>query len=147
MNPTQTTLAMPVKARTVLIPLAAMRIVTGDDAESTVALIQAGAIRWVFDIGLGQRRQELRFWTREAIAPQTVAGWNLDQVIKSIIGTAATVNRGEIECQWVCSHNLVMDLIREQRLSLAAPGKISRASLVAFLKQAHAEAVKPSKHL
>jgi hypothetical protein len=48
-----------------------------------------GGFIWVWNVAAdpdGEMR-DLRFWAREIVAPETVKGWSLDRVIKSILPT------------------------------------------------------------
>jgi hypothetical protein len=64
-------------------------------------LVESGRYLWVWNVssGVGARR-ELRFWSREINDPASVAGLNLDAVIKSVIP-----DRGHVPGQREGLHN------------------------------------------
>ena len=144
MSMAQQGLHLKVSARTVLLDLQSVRAAHGLDAESVEAMVQAGELQWVFDISLlhDAGRAELRFWTKEVVAPETTLTLRLRDVVQSILGNAATITRGELERQWVCSHVHVMRLIKQGEIELLTASKISRPSLVNFLTRRWAGNVK-----
>jgi len=131
----QMSLNLPIAARTVFVDLGTVRAALGVDAESVLAKVDAGELRWVFDIGIGTEKRELRFWARELIAPGLCEALNLDQALIQILNGGVTIRRGEIERQWVVSHVTVMRWIREGLVFQYAPGQIARESLARFLKE------------
>ena len=70
MSMSQVGLNLKVEApRTVFSTVEYVRALRRVDAESVFAMVDAGELRWVFDIGLGDRR-ELRLMTAELVAPE-----------------------------------------------------------------------------
>lgn len=131
MSATEMGLNLKVSAATVFLDLQSVRAHFSLDAESVLAMVDAGELVWVFDIGLGDRR-ELRFWAKELIAPAECPR-TLTTAVQSILGSGATITRGQIERQWVTSAQHVMRLIREKEITLITPSKVSRPSVVNFL--------------
>jgi hypothetical protein len=124
-----------VEVRTVMVDIGAWRQALQCDAESVLARVDNGQIRWAFNIAVNlDSRRDLRFYATELIAPEIAAKLTLDQVIMGIIGQGEAVRTGRMECEWVCSHQIVHALIKAGELQLLGPGRISRASLVEFLK-------------
>lgn len=132
MSVTQAGLNFKISQRTVLVDLQSVRAAFGLDAESVLAMVDAGELKWVFNIALGDDIRELRFLASEIVdaakAPRT-----LTTAVETIVGSGDTITRGELERQWVCSHVHIMRLIREQEIALLTPSKISRRSLRDFL--------------
>jgi hypothetical protein len=57
--------------RTVLVTLDVVRAVFGVDAEEVMKMVESGELQWVFDLSArGAAYRELRFWTRELVAPE-----------------------------------------------------------------------------
>ena len=136
-TPLQTRLPLVIAQRTVLVGVETVRAKFGCDAESVFAMVDNGTLRWAFDVAVtpGKGSRELRFWTGEIIAPENAARQTAAQVIAAIIGKGASVRRGEIERQWICSAQHIMRLIRAGELTLASRSKISRESLARFLHE------------
>ncbi len=133
MSMSQAGLNLKVEApRTVFSTVEYVRSLKRVDAESVFAMVDSAELKWVFNIGLGERR-ELRFMTAELVAPE-LAPRTLTTAINSILGAGATITRGILERDWVCHHTHIMRLIREREISLLTPSKVSRTSLVAFLQ-------------
>jgi hypothetical protein len=128
-------LPIKVSARTMLVTLEAVRIARGCNAETVLALVDDAKLRWVFDFAIGDTaRRELRFWTREIIAPETCVNLSIPQVINSILGGKKYFHSGEIEQQWVFSAQTIMRLRRSGEF-LGGKGSLTRASLAAFLER------------
>jgi hypothetical protein len=69
MELTQRLMLLPIAARTALVDAQTARAALGVDADSISAMVDAGELRWVFDVslnGAGDRTvRELRFWAKE----------------------------------------------------------------------------------
>ena len=138
---TQQNLRLRVSNRVKFLTLEAVRATTGDDAETTLARVLGGrrpsdALQWVFDVGLGKDKRELRFWAPEIEDAEATRHLELAEVLNRILGPCGqhlAVSRGEIERQWIVSHVTVGRWIAAGEVSLLLPGKISRASLAQFL--------------
>ena len=131
----QTALPLRIAQRTVFLGVDVVRAMRGCDAETVFSMVDNGELRWVFDISLDQDTRDLRFWAGEILAPENAARQTEDRVIAAIIGAGATIRRGEIERQWVCSSQHVMRLIRAGEIHLASLSHVSRASVAAFLRR------------
>jgi hypothetical protein len=123
---------LPMSARVVLVGLDTVRAALGVDAENVLAKVESGELQFVFNLGTGNHRRQLRFYLPELTAP-AAADLTLAKVIQNTLGTAAGVHRGELERRFCVSHVLIGRLIRHRHLALSAPGVVSRASLEKFL--------------
>jgi len=131
----QKALAIRIEQRTVLVTVEAVRGKFACDAESVWGMVDNGELRWTFDVSVDRSVRELRFWTRELIAPETTVNLELNAVLNSILGERRTeLRRGEIERQWIVSAQHVSRLIKCGQLELSRPGYVTRASAAAFLK-------------
>ncbi len=124
---------LPMSARTILVGLGTVRAVLGVDAESVLAQVDAGELKWVFNLALGMEKRTLRFYLPELSAPAEVSRLALAEVIARITGAGATIRRGELERRLVVSHVTIGRWIKERHITLAAPGLVSRPSLESFL--------------
>jgi hypothetical protein len=132
----QRPLPLVINQRTVLVDVQTVRAARCVDAESVFALVDNGDLQWVFDMATdgpgGAQRRELRFWTREIIAPETTASLSIAQVIKSILGEKKIFHSGEIEQQWVLCQQSIMRL-RQSGDFAGGKGSLTRDSLETFL--------------
>lgn len=119
----QQPLALKLSARTILVNLESVRAAKGIDAESVVAMVRNARhpehLKFVFNIAENprdSRREELRFWTTEIVAPEFVQKVAIDQAVAEIIGARETFRRTEIAMQWVCSDTLIGRLIKAGEL-------------------------------
>ena len=83
----QRQLNIPVSARTVLVTTEVVRAARGVDADTVSAQVDAGELRWVWDVSNGEGDvRELRFWAREIIAPETVTDLTPAAVVGMVLG-------------------------------------------------------------
>lgn len=136
----QAGLAMPIGAEVSLVDLQTIRAIRGLDAESVLALIDAGRIRWVWDVSLpNSARRELRFLTAEARGEAVCVTASRAQAIDLAIGVPPTrqrVRAAEIEQRWVVSNQTVMRLGRAGEITVEMEGHtkwVRRDSLARFL--------------
>lgn len=136
----QTGLAMPIGTEVSLVDLQTIRAIRGLDAESVLALIDAGRIRWVWDVSLpNSARRELRFLTAEARGEAVSVTASRAQAIDLAIGVPPTrqrVRAAEIEQRWVVSNQTVMRLGRAGEITVEMEGHtkwVRRDSLARFL--------------
>lgn len=77
--------------RTILIKLDTVRHFTTFGPDEIRARADGdslfGGYVWVWNVAedLNGENRDLRFWAREIVAPETVKGWSLDRVLKSIL--------------------------------------------------------------
>jgi hypothetical protein len=92
-------LNLSISQRTVLVTVDMVRAALGVDADSVTAKVDAGELRWVWDVSSGTGSvRELRFWTKEIIAPEFTRAQTLPQVVAELIGKDRARWRGtEIE--------------------------------------------------
>jgi len=91
----QRSLNLSISARTVLVTLDMVRACRGVDADTVLAQVDAGELRWVWDVSSGGGTvRELRFWAREIIAPEMSANFKPAQVISLVLGTDRARWRG-----------------------------------------------------
>lgn len=138
--PRQTALAVAIGTDVSLVDLQTVRAIRGLDAESVLALIDAGRIRWVWDVSLpGSARRELRFLTAEVRGEAVSVTASRAQAIDLAIGVPTTRSRvraAELEQRWVLSNQTVMRLGRCGQLAVEMEGHtkwVKRDSLVRFL--------------
>lgn len=136
--PVQRSLALCVSANVVLATVDTARAVLGLDAESVVAQVEEGRLRWVWDFAApGSTRRELRFWVPElsnGTKPQPV-----DQVVAAVIGATpgGRQRAAIIEVRWAISAQLIMALVRTGCWAEDRVGHtryLRRASLETFLQ-------------
>jgi hypothetical protein len=136
--PAQRSLGLTVAANVSLVTVDVVRGVLGVDAETVVARVDEGRLRWVWDFSSpGSARRELRFWTSEltdGYRPQPV-----EQVIAAIIGaTPGGRQRAAIlEQRWCISAQLIMALVRKKCLEEDRVGHtryLRRPSIEEFLR-------------
>jgi len=134
----QRLLNLPINHRTVLVTMEMVRANLGVDAESVQAKVDAGEIRWIWNVATGERISELRFWAKELIAPEFCAGLNLEQVINQLLGEVRLIWRGvEIEHLLLVSRPTVKKLCDEGALAGEIVGgtfHFRRAAVVNFLR-------------
>jgi hypothetical protein len=137
--PVQRSLPLSVSAQVVLATVDVARAVLGVDAESVVAQVEEGKIRWVWDFACpGSTRRELRFWVPELSSgtkPQPV-----EQVIAAVIGATpgGRQRAAIIEVRWAISAQLIMGLVRSGCWAEDRVGHtryLRRASLERFLQE------------
>jgi hypothetical protein len=132
-------LNLSISQRTVLVTVDMVRAALGVDADSVIAKVEAGELRWVFDVSCGGSISEWRFWAKEIIAPEFCAGLTLAGAMKEILGSERARWRGtEIQHLLLVSRPTVKKLHDDGAL----PGDIvggtfsfRRATLETFLRQ------------
>lgn len=141
--PRQTKMDLSIDESIALVGLETARAHIGRDAETVMTRVENGNLRWVFDLRVagpardkataGQReRKHLRFWIRELQQPVN-CNLHLTEVIAAILGQGETVRRGVIEQRWIVNHATIGRWIASKELVLLDQGRITRASLEAFL--------------
>jgi hypothetical protein len=112
--------------RTVLVTTDVLRAVRGVDAETIHAAVDDFELRWVFNISADPARvRELRFWTKEIIAPEFTRRLNLAKAINEILGEGRSRWRGvEIQHLLLVSRPTIMRLHRHGDL----PGKVVKGT-------------------
>jgi len=110
--------------RTVLVTTDVLRAVRGVDAESIYDAVDNFRLRWVFNISTDPAKvRELRFWAKEAIAPEFTQRLKLAGVMTQILGPdRARWSGSEIQQLLLVSRPTVMRLHRHGVL----PGKVVR---------------------
>lgn len=88
-------LNLSISQRTVLVTLDMVRAVRGVDADTITAQVDAGELRWVWDVSTGEGAiRELRFWAKEIIAPEFCAGLKATKAVAEILGSDRARWRG-----------------------------------------------------
>lgn len=131
-------LNLSISQRTVLVTVDMVRAALGVDADTVSAKVDAGELRWVFDVSLGEDLRELRFWAKEIISATACHDLTTAQAVKEILGTERSRWRGtEIQHLLLVSRPTVMRLHHSSEL----PGEIiggtfwaKRAALETFLR-------------
>ncbi len=127
-------LNLSISQRTVLVTTDMVRAALGIDADSVSAKIEAGELRWVFDVS-SQRAvgandktiRELRFWATEIMAPALVANLSLAAALKQILGSERARWRGtEVQHLLLVSRPTVKKLHDDGEL----PGDLVSGSFV-----------------
>ena len=91
----QRQLNLSISQRTVLVTVDMVRAARGVDADTISAQVDAGELRWVWDVSNGTGAvRELRFWAREIIAPELCAELTPAAVVKMILGADRARWRG-----------------------------------------------------
>lgn len=134
----QRQLNLSISQRTVLVTCDMVRAALGVDADTVTAKVDAGELRWVWNVSTGAGAvRELRFWAKEIIEPATVARLSVFSALNLILGTERTRWRGvEIQHLLLVSRPQIFRLHKEGDL----PGEIvsgtlwvARAALKRFL--------------
>lgn len=97
----QRSLNLSISQRTVLVTSDMVRACRGVDADTISAQVDAGELRWVWDVSAGEARgtgqgaiRELRFWAKEIIAPEFCNGMKPTKAITEILGSDRARWRG-----------------------------------------------------
>lgn len=124
-----------------LVSIDTVRVVKGGlDAESVMALVDAGRFTWVWDLATaGAARRELRFLAAEVLREERVAE-EADAIRIALGGTTqrAAFRTAEIEGRWVVSNQALARFGRSGELRVTMHGRvkwIARDSLVSFLQR------------
>ncbi len=136
----QRSLVLPIASEVTLVDIQTVRALRGLDAESVSALIDAGRIRWVWDLSApGGARRELRFLAAEAIGKAETVTASRADAIDMAIGVPASrvrVRAAELEQRWVVSNQTILRLGRMGEIHVEIVGHtkwVKRESLVKFL--------------
>ncbi len=133
-------LNLPINQRTVLVTVDMVRASLGVDADSVAARVEAGELRWVFDVAAkGSQIRELRFWAKAIIAPERVADLTLSEAVGEILGDNRKTWRGtEVEHLLLISRPTVKKLHDDGELPGDLVGRtfiFGRAALESFFKR------------
>lgn len=133
---TQSSLALAIHQRTVLVPVPVVRAALGVDADTVSAYVESGTIRWAWDIAARRNGiRELRIWARELIQPASRA-MQPEEVIDLIVGTRREHLRAvEVAQLLICSrpHVKLLHELGELQGPLAGHTQhITRSSLHDF---------------
>ena len=88
-------LNLSISQRTVLVTSDMVRACRGVDADTITAQVDAGELRWVWDVSTGEGDiRELRFWAKEIIAPEFCKGMKPAKAVTEILGSDRARWRG-----------------------------------------------------
>lgn len=143
-------------ARTILAPIEVLRWKTSLRAETISDQAYGGkdlfdpGFRWVWNVAANPNGEirELRFWTREIIAPETTVDLSLDNVINSILPPIRKqYPAGEVANTIFCiGRDLLASLRVELNGKLAANSSFfPREGLERFLRTRWLGAVRPAE--
>ena len=107
----QKRLNLSLSARTVLVTTDAVRAALGVDADTIAAKVDAGELRWVWNVALGREIAELRFWAREIVAPEFVADYTPAKVVAEILGIRSRWRGVELAQLLLVSRPTIMRLV------------------------------------
>lgn len=136
----QRLLTLEVSQTVALVTVDVARAVLGVDAETVVARVEEGQIRWVWDLATpGAARRELRFWVAELEQGAGFAPQPVEQAIAAVIGATpgGRQRSAVLEVRWSISAQLIMELVRKQCWQEDRVGHtrfLRRASLENFLR-------------
>ena len=94
---------LSVSARTVLIDLNTVRATRGISTRKVNALVESGALLWVFNMGRMNTEKpilELRFWLPEIIDAEAVIHLKISEVIQKILPESRQKISGSEIGQW-----------------------------------------------
>ena len=114
----QRALNFTISARTALVTLDTVRAALGVDADTVNARVEAGEIRWVWNVALGREIAELRFWAREFTQPEIVAAadYSPAKVVAEIIGSRSRWRGVEIAQLLLVSRPTIKSLVDSRAL-------------------------------
>jgi hypothetical protein len=98
MSTVKTTMpAPPLNHRTVLVKVDFILDVRGVSADVAYDMADGG-LQWVWNVAVDPagKIRDLRFWSREVIAPETTRGLDINDVIDLILGTRKNLHAGEM---------------------------------------------------
>ena len=132
-------LNLSISHRTVLVTVDMVRAALGVDADSVAAKVDAGELRWAFDVSVNAAElRELRFWAKEIIAPELTKSLTVAEAINQILGTERQRWRGtEIQHLLLVSRPTVMRLHHGGELPGEIVGNtlwVTRSGIQQFLK-------------
>lgn len=103
-----------ISQRTVLVTVDMVRAALGVDADSIAARIDAGEIRWVWDVSGGTRTvRELRFWTKEIITPDFTRSLSPARAISEVLGSSKPTWRGSEIAHLLLVHKSTISRLHE----------------------------------
>lgn len=112
------------------------------DAEEVIARIEAGELRWAFDVSTGSRKvRETRVWCACLLDPARAAVASLPEVIDDVIGgdpKEKEVRAARLERRWVVSDQTFRRLRMHGDISGRINGRtlwLDRQSLQGFLER------------
>lgn len=123
--------------RTRLVTVDTVRVVLGVDTDTVLCRVEAGEIRWAWDIGLSSSKRELRIWAREI----AVGGerFTPEEVVDMVIHTQREhLRSSELAQILICSRPHMLELMRQGELEGPRCGHaqhITRTSFAAFLRR------------
>ncbi|HEX3627268.1 MAG TPA: hypothetical protein VH280_17820 [Verrucomicrobiae bacterium] len=122
--------------RVTLVTGETVRAARGVNAEDLAAMVDDAMhpmhLRFSFNVSIGWRVRELRYWRVELTAPAMVRNFTIQDAIARILGGARAIRRSELQISWQISSNLVTHLIRANFLK-CEHGRFLRPVLEAFL--------------
>ena len=150
-SPHQPLLNLALHQRTALVTVETARAALGIDADSVLARIDAGLLRWAWDVSAspppprhspaqrddGGSLREIRLWARELIAPELCADLDPAHAIRLVIGLDRDRLRAvEVAQLLLISRPTIMRLVAAGELQGPRTGHaqlVQRSSLAAFL--------------
>lgn len=91
----QRNLNFSISQRTVLVTGDMVRAALGVDADSITAKVDAGELRWVWNVSSGKGDvREFRFWAKEIILPESTRALTPPQAVAAILGSERERWRG-----------------------------------------------------
>lgn len=120
---------------TKLVNLHFVRAAKALTSERVFELVDSGRLRWVFNVSpVGKKLRDLRFLAEEVVGSLNCAGLTVDDALGFILGHKQTFRPGEIETQWIVSHQTIMRLRKAGEIE-QINGCLTRASLAEFLRR------------
>lgn len=114
--PTRPMLA--VSQRTALVTVDFVRACLGVDADSVLARVDAGELRWVWDVSSGQGKvRALRFLSRELAAPERVRNLTPRAVVAELLGNRNRWRGVEVAQLLLVSRTQIFRLHKANELS------------------------------
>jgi excisionase family DNA binding protein len=144
-SPHQPLLNLALHQRTALVTVETARAALGIDADSVLARIDAGLLRWSWDVSASaspspstpSTLREIRLWARELIAPELCADLDPAHAIRLVIGLDRDRLRAvEVAQLLLISRPTIMRLVAAGELQGPRMGHaqlVQRPSLAAFL--------------
>jgi len=133
-------LNLSISNRTVLVTGDMVRAALGVDADTVTAKVDAGELRWVWNVSNGKGDvREFRFWAREITEGEAVQKLNVDEVISAIVPVRKDRWRGvEIAQLLLVSRPQIMRLHDAEELRGNIVGNtlyVERLALQTFLRR------------
>lgn len=138
----QRLLNLRIDARVSLVTVDFVRTALACDAEEVVSRIEAGELRWAFDLSTGKGEvREIRIWAACLTDPDRAAGTLEPDMIADVIGgnpEEPEVRAARLERRWVVSTQTFRRLRQAGDITGRVNGRtlwLSRPSLTAFLQR------------